>query len=248
MRGSRLLGLLPLLSAALARTAPPGPPATGSSVLEPQRARLSVGGSMSAELQACLGGPWPPCPLEAEVSEVVEPEGEAFTRERLTYQAEPGERVPAFLLVPVTATTDKPAPAITLCHQHAGQYSLGKSEPAGLAGDPMHFTGVALARQGFVVICPDALCFEERETPRKVEDHYAASALVGAATAGAELSDEGGLKTGGLKGGDLERFEFLRYVVDGKSLAWKSILDVKRSVVRAPASRLARALQLSRPN
>ena len=29
----------------------------------------------------------------------------------------------------------------------------------------MHHTGVALARQGFVVLCADALCFEERVSP-----------------------------------------------------------------------------------
>ncbi len=139
--------------------------------------------------------------------------------------------MPAFLLVPFSATAECPAPAITLCHQHAGQYDIGKSEPAGLAGDPMHHTGVALARQGFVVLCPDSLCFEERQSPRKVQDHYAAIAIADAVAPGTELKDEGGLKTGGLKAGDLERFEFLRYVVDGKSLAWKSVLDFKRSVV-----------------
>ena len=187
---------------------------------------------MSAALQDCLGGPWPePCPLAAEVRDIDHPEGEPFSRERLTYMVEPGERVPAFLLVPFTATAQRPAPGIILCHQHAGQYDIGKSEPAGLAGDPMHHTGVALARQGFVVLCPDALCFEERQIPRKTEDHYAATAIADAAGAGTALTDEGGLKTGGLKGGDLERFEFLRYIVDGKSLAWKSILDFKRSVV-----------------
>lgn len=182
----------------------------------------------SAELQACLGGTWPPpCALDAEVTEVEHPQGEAFTRERLSYAAEPGERVPAFLLIPSAANVT-PCPAIVLCHQHAGQYDIGKSEPAGLAGDPMHHTGVALARQGFIVLCPDALCFEERGQPRKVEDRYAAEAIVDEAAP--EAFNEGGLKTGEITGGDLERFEFLRYVVNGQSLAWKSVLDFKRSV------------------
>ena len=197
---------------------------------------------MSAALQACLGGPFPaPCPLAAEVTNIDHPAGEPFTRERLSYETEPGERVPAFLLVPLSATPAHPAPAITLCHQHAGQYDIGKSEPAGLSGDPMHHTGVALARHGFVVLCPDSLCFEERQYPRKVEDHYAATAIAHALPAGTDLKDEGGLKAGGLKGGNLERFEFLRYVVDGKSLAWKSVLDFKRSVVK-PSRLLALVL------
>jgi hypothetical protein len=57
-------------------------------------------------------------------------------------------------------------------HQHAGQYHLGKSEPAGLDGNPMHHTGAALAREGYVVLCPDALCFEERQAPDLEGMHY----------------------------------------------------------------------------
>ena len=87
----------------------------------------------------------------------------------------------------------------------------------------MHHTGAALARHGFVVICPDALCFEEREAAR-------ASEFGAAAPPAADASNEGGLRAGGLSGGDLERFEFLRYVVSGRSLAWKSVLDIRRSV------------------
>src|SRR5690606_27385234 len=48
-------------------------------------------------------------------------------------------------------------------HQHNGEWHIGKSEPAGLAGNPMHHTGAALAKLGYVVLCPDALCFEERQ-------------------------------------------------------------------------------------
>eukprot|EP01047_Picozoa_sp_COSAG01_P082810 COSAG01_NODE_17068_length_1181_cov_1.451941_2_plen_241_part_00 len=196
--------------------------------------------TVQQQLQACLGGLWPPpCALDAEVAEVNQPAGEPFRRERVSYQSEPGERIPAFLLVPHAACAASPAPAISLCHQHAGQYHLGKSEPVGLAGDPSHHTGVALARQGFVVLCPDALCFEERQTPRQTEEQYATTAPGHVAAAEAELSDEGGLKSGGLKGGDLERFEFLRYVVDGKCLAWKSVLDFRRSVVSAKITQIA---------
>lgn len=51
------------------------------------------------------------------------------------------------------------------------------------------------------VLCPDALCFEERQDPEKK-----------------------------LKGGAYERFEFLRYVVAGKCMAWKNIRDMRRAV------------------
>lgn len=105
------------------------------------------------------------------------------------------------LLIPDQVTSAHPTAGIALWHQHNGQYYLGKSEPAGLAGNPMHHTGVALAKEGYVVLCPDALCFGERQDP-----------------------------TGILKDGEYERFEFLRQVVRGRSLAWKNILDMRRAV------------------
>ncbi len=150
-------------------------------------------------LLAGLGGEWPePCPLVPEVREVSQAEG--FRIENVTYAVEPGERVPALLLVPDGVDAQQPAAAICVWHQHAGQWHWGKSEPAGLSGNPMHHTGAALAREGYVVLCPDAIGFEEREQGYK------------------------------LKGRDLERFLFLRYVVEGKCMAWKNIHDMRRAV------------------
>ncbi len=63
----------------------------------------------------------------------------------------------------------------------------------------MHHTGVELAKEGYIVLCPDALCFEERQ------------------------NDD-------IQGSKYERFEFLRYVVAGKCMAWKNILDMRRAV------------------
>lgn len=151
-------------------------------------------------LLECLGGLWPdPCPLNPELRETRAMDG--YRIETLTYEVEPGDRVPAHLLIPDGVDASRPAPAIAVWHQHAGQYHLGKSEPAGLGGDPMHHTGVALAREGYVVLCPDALCFEERQDP-----------------------------TGQLKRGNFERFEFLRHVVAGRCMAWKNILDMRRAI------------------
>ena len=83
------------------------------------------------------------------------------------------------------------------CGINTTAYHLGKVEP--LAGRRLHHTGVALAKLGYVVICPDALCFGERRNKD-------------------------------LAGGNFERFEFLRYVVAGKCMAWKNILDMRRAV------------------
>lgn len=154
--------------------------------------------NLREKLLECLGGPWPePCALRPVIRETIRKEG--YRIESLTYEVEPGDRVPALLLVPDGIDATHPAPAVALWHQHNGEYHLGKSEPAGLAGNPMHHTGVALAREGYVVLCPDALCFEQRQS-----DH--------------------------LRGGQFERFEFLRYVVAGKCMAWKNILDMRRAV------------------
>ena len=147
-----------------------------------------------------LGGDWPaPCPLNVQVRERIQQDG--YSIESIYYEAEPNDRIPAMLLVPDGITASNPVPGICVWHQHAGHWELGKSEPSGLAGNPMHHIGVALAREGYVVLCPDALCFGERRDP----------------------SDR-------LKGGDYERFEFLRYVVQGKCMAWKNILDMRRAV------------------
>ena len=148
----------------------------------------------------CLGGPFPESlPLDIRYGETMQKDGYRILS--LSYETEPDERVPALLLIPDKAGPERPVPGIAVWHQHNGEYHLGKSEPAGLAGNPMHHTGVALVREGYVVFCPDALCFEERQDP-----------------------------TGILTGGDYERFEFLRQIVRGRSLAWKSILDMKRGL------------------
>jgi dienelactone hydrolase len=153
---------------------------------------------LKARLSECLGGPWPaPGELRSVIHETKQ--GEGYRIELVSYEVEPEDRVRAFILVPEGVDAAHPAAAVAVWHQHNGEWHLGKSEPAGLAGNPMHHTGAALARQGYVVLCPDALCFEDRQSPH-------------------------------LKGGAYERFEFLRYVVGGRCMAWKNILDMRRAV------------------
>lgn len=148
-----------------------------------------------------LGGAWPePHPINLKRRLATE-QKKGYLLEAVTYEVSEGERLKGFLLIPTSATAEKPAPGIAIWHQHAGQFHLGKSEPAGLAGNPMHHTGVALAREGYVVLCVDALCFEERQDP-----------------------------TGRQKGMNYERFEFLKWTVDGKCLAWKNIWDMQRAI------------------
>ena len=108
-----------------------------------------------------LLGPFPKrVPLRPTVGATID-DG-AYGRARVTYMVEGGERVPAWLLTPHGAVPTGGWPALLAVHQHAGQYDLGKAEPAGLAGDPMYHYGQELCRRGYVVLCPDLLCFEER--------------------------------------------------------------------------------------
>jgi dienelactone hydrolase len=156
--------------------------------------------AFKAKLLECLGGPWPePCDLQPRL--IREERKDGYRLQWVDYAVEPEDRVPAILLIPDGVNATNPAAAIAIWHQHAGQWHLGKTEPAGLSGDPMHHTGVALVKLGYVVLCPDALCFEERQDP-----------------------------SGQLKAGNYERFEFLRQVVDGRCMAWKNILDMRRAI------------------
>ena len=74
---------------------------------------------LRAQLVTCLGGPWPrACPLKPEHRETIQKDG--YRVESLTYEVEPGDRVPAMLLVPNHVSAKNPAPAIAIWHQHAG--------------------------------------------------------------------------------------------------------------------------------
>ena len=75
----------------------------------------------------------------------------------LTYQTEPGELVPAYLLRP--KKLNAPAPVVICPHQTT---QAGKNEPAGLAGDPQLQTALHLVKRGYVTFTYDALCFGER--------------------------------------------------------------------------------------
>jgi hypothetical protein len=73
-------------------------------------------------------------PLQARVLHTQELE--THVRRLVEYTTEEGERVQAFLLVP--REVDGSAPAVLAIHQDGGArpYAYGKSEPAGVGGDP----------------------------------------------------------------------------------------------------------------
>ena len=113
-------------------------------------------------------------PLDPKIVERVA--DDEVVREKVRFRSEPDEVVPAFVLLPRRAAL--PAPAVLCLHQHAGQFGLGKSEPAGLAGTPDMAYGRELAARGYVAIIPDFKGFEERRDPDLEGarfEHYLAS-------------------------------------------------------------------------
>ncbi len=120
------------------------------------------------QLTRLLGGFPPRCPLNATtVRREVEPRRIV---EWVTYEVEPGDFVPAILLIPRDRTP--PLPAVFCHHQHAGQYELGKSEAVGWEGNPQQAYAAELCARGYVTLAPDAIGFEERAHPRLRGSEY----------------------------------------------------------------------------
>lgn len=94
-------------------------------------------------------------PLDVRVSE--EARTERYLRKKLTYAAEPGDRVPAYLLVPLDRRGK--LPAVLCLHETNG--SVGKAGPAGLGGKPNLHYAAELAERGFVTLAPDYPSFGE---------------------------------------------------------------------------------------
>jgi dienelactone hydrolase len=128
---------------------------------------------------------------------------DAYTRALIVYSVEAGERVSAWLLVPQGIPPPDGWPAVLAIHQHDNHYDLGKSEPAGLAGNAMYAYGQQVCRRGYVVLCPDLLCFEDRRSAREVRQ------------ANSALDDAG-----------YERFEFTQRLLAGSCLQTKYLHDL----------------------
>ncbi len=90
---------------------------------------------------------------------------DGVVRRKVRFQSEPGESIPAFLFLPSRRTARMPA---VVCPHQTMQD--GKNEPAGISGNPLLNTALALARQGYVTIAYDAACFGERHNP--ATEHY----------------------------------------------------------------------------
>jgi len=127
-------------------------------------------------------------------------------RKLVRYDAEPDEEVRAYLIHP--AKRARTLPGVVAIHQHAGQYYLGKSEPAGLSADAMYHYGIELARRGYCVIAPDQLAFEDRR-------------------GGSEVTR---VENPVLDGMTNERYEFQRCLLHGSTLQAKYLFDLGRAI------------------
>lgn len=90
-------------------------------------------------------------PLEVKIEGEVDC-GE-FVRRQISYASEPNSRVPAYLLIPKTALSNKNTrlPAVLALHQ---THAAGQKVVVGLGDSPNDEYGVELARRGFVVLAP----------------------------------------------------------------------------------------------
>ncbi|MGD8240977.1 MAG: prolyl oligopeptidase family serine peptidase [Armatimonadota bacterium] len=101
------------------------------------------------------------------------------TQIKLIYEGEPGETIPAYLLVPRDAPSG-PLPAILAAHQCAWQCDVGKEQVVGKCVDwPDQAYGLELVREGFIVLAPDANKVGERYDPELREQWQTAAELGG---------------------------------------------------------------------
>ena len=109
-----------------------------------------------------LLGPTPPSvPLDVEVLERKQMDG--YLREKVIFNSDPFSSVPAYVLIPDTASSSNRCPAVLCAHGHG----VGKDGVVGLVedvlGDYQNEYAVELARQGFVAMAPDWRGFGERK-------------------------------------------------------------------------------------
>ena len=109
-------------------------------------------------------------PLNLQVTEETVLPGDII-RQRVTYEVEPGEIVPAYHLFRQGLAGD--APGVLAIHAHGGEEMMkaGKDSCCEGTSDPWQYSYHA-ARAGFRVLTPDALCFGERQAQWGYASHF----------------------------------------------------------------------------
>ena len=107
------------------------------------------------------------CSLDLDVIDEVD--CGSYLRRTIEYSVEQGERVTAFLCMPL-GRRDR-LPGLLCFHQHAGNRLLGKSEVVGLQGDSDQAYAKELAERGYITLATDAICFEDRCQNKESPDY-----------------------------------------------------------------------------
>ena len=94
------------------------------------------------------------CPLDLQIHS--QTDRGTYDERRISFAPEPGDRVPALLLIP--KNVQPKTPAMLCLHQTTG---IGKGEPAGLGGLPNLHYAKELAEDGFICLAPDYPSFGE---------------------------------------------------------------------------------------
>jgi dienelactone hydrolase len=95
--------------------------------------------------------------LDLRVEETAELEG--YTRKKITFAVEKGDRLPAYLLIP--KNLHGKTPAVLCLHQTT---KSGKGSPAGIDDRPSLHYAVELARRGYVTLAPDYPYFGDNKS------------------------------------------------------------------------------------
>jgi dienelactone hydrolase len=107
-------------------------------------------------------------PLDIQVT--AEEKLDGYVRKKLTYAAEAGDRVPAYLLMPTGFTGRRPA---ALClHQTV---AIGKGQPVGLDKDANKHYALELVKRGYVCLAPDYPSFGDYKYDFKKSPHPSGS-------------------------------------------------------------------------
>jgi dienelactone hydrolase len=114
-----------------------------------------------ASLEAVMGrlpGGERRVPLDLRVIETIDEP--AFVRKKISFASEPGDRVPAWLLIPKGRRDKSKSPAMLCLHQTT---AIGKDEPTGRGGKPNLHYAKELAERGYVTLSPDYPNFGEHK-------------------------------------------------------------------------------------
>lgn len=156
---------------------------------------------MKNEILKCLGNFPNKCDLNYK--EINNVDKGTYYEKLIEYDVELDERVQSYLLVPKDIKENNPA--ILAIHQHASNWSLGKSEVVGKNENFMFAYGLDLVNRGYVVLAPDLLCFESRQGSKKFRDNKETQKAY-------------------------ERFEFCKYIQYGSCLQTKYIHDLSVAI------------------